>query len=117
MLFHARMLLDGTYRNPGLLALAEDKPCIRCLVHKEKWNCDATVAAHYTGIYQHLYNKGASHKAHDHCTWWACHECHTEADNPAVSWGQGDKGELQMLYILLTLSIILKTTPGVFRGN
>jgi hypothetical protein len=61
-----------TYRNPKLLALARDQPCMHC-------NCqDGTVvAAHANWLW---YGKGKSLKAPDYYVAWLCMRCHSELD-------------------------------------
>lgn len=91
------------YRNPRLLAAANGRPCVRCQFHKGVISVATTVRAHYTGPFQHALGKGGGQKADDHSAWDACYICHKEADDPSVVWPEGDKSELQLLYILLTL--------------
>lgn len=66
------------YRNPNLLELAKDSPCLlnfspKCL----RDDGSTTVAAHSN---QMIHGKGRAIKASDAMTVWACYLCHTELD-------------------------------------
>ncbi len=60
------------YRNA-----AAGQACVRCWMLNE-----TVVAAHYTGLRQHLYGKGRSIKCSDIATADLCHDCHAWFDQP-----------------------------------
>jgi hypothetical protein len=64
-------------RNPSLLAMARDKPC---LIRKQgvcNGDNSTTVAAHSNEL---AHGKGRGLKANDFYTVWACARCHTWLD-------------------------------------
>ena len=62
----------SNYRNPKLLKLAKDQPCMLCGAQ------DGTVVAAHSNWSEH--GKGMSIKAHDCFIAFLCHMCHAEID-------------------------------------
>ena len=61
------------YRNPKLLKLAKDAPCMMCSI------LDGTIVAAHSN--QLRDGKGTGIKAHDHRIAFLCHQCHHMIDN------------------------------------
>ncbi len=71
------MLKQRTWRSPKYLNAAKGQYCVKCFAD------DGTiVAAHYTGLRQHIYGKGRSVKGSDILTADLCWSCHEYFDNP-----------------------------------
>lgn len=72
------------YRDPNLLKLAENQPCLlqaspKCL-GDDGWT---TVAAHSNQL---IHSKGKGIKAEDCYSVWACYHCHTWLDQGNADW-------------------------------
>lgn len=64
-------------RSRKMLNAAAGETCARCGAD------DGTiVAAHYTGLRQHIYGKGKGIKCHDPCSAHLCRTCHEYFDEP-----------------------------------
>jgi len=71
------MQKQQTWRSRKYLDAAKDQYCVRCFAD------DGTiVAAHYTGLRQHIYGKGTRIKGSDILTADLCRDCHIYFDNP-----------------------------------
>jgi hypothetical protein len=61
------------HRNPTLLAMAKDRPCLLLIPGICNHRVDTTVAAHSN---LSIHGKAGARKADDQYSVWACHACH-----------------------------------------
>ena len=99
------------YRNPSLLALAQDAPCMVRLPRCERWA--GVVAAHSN---RQRHGKGRGIKSHDCFIAFACHACHYEIDQGSTlsreeradAWVRGFEAMLVYLWAGGLVQVTLK---------
>lgn len=74
MIGHAKTI---AHRNPHLLAMARNKPCMLQVPHVCNRNDATTVTAHSNGA---KHGKAGARKADDHYSVWGCSACHSWLD-------------------------------------
>ncbi|MEO8021088.1 nuclease domain-containing protein [Polaromonas sp.] len=80
------------HRNPHLLAMARDKPCLLLVPGCCNHRTDTTVACHSN--WQEHGGKGGARKADDHYSAWGCAACHTWLDT-----GKAPKAQKQAIFL------------------
>lgn len=85
------------HRYPACLDAARGQSCVRC------GRDDGTVvAAHYTGLRQHIYGKGARIKGSDLVVADLCSKCHPHFDQPK-HWKSVEASEEFLHCVMLTI--------------